>query len=984
MTWKAHLLLLLCFIWPARSSCEQQSFRAWTTDDGLPQNIVRDVYQTPDHYLWIATLDGLARFDGVRFTVYNTANTPGMVSNRLLGMLGTAAGDLWIPTESGDLMRYRMGKFETLGPAQGVLRKAVRGVAQGEDGRIWILQDNAVYEWRPENQRFVNIMPRDFQARFDSLRWDRLGFWGRENDVLHCFRNGEFKSYSLPPQIHNRSLWRVAAAPNGDIWFETQNRDQYRISAGHPPTRIASPEQAHTVFVDSGGISWKIHINPELDRSLEYSANRGTEFLAFSGFYVDHEGNRWIRTEGQGLFQFQKHFIQVYSKKQGLAATNIYPIYQDHNGAIWLGAWNSGLSRFQDGKFTNYTIADGLPSELITALFEDRDGHLWIGSHDGLGIYENHRFQNARGPVLAEGEPVQAISQDRSGTLWFGMRSGLFSYKDGVSRHYSETDGLATNDTHVIIEDRTGDLLIGGYGGLTRLHNGAFTRIWSAGGPASLDIRALYEDPDGVLWIGTYESGLARYAEGRITRFTSKDGLFNNGVFQILPDRQGNFWISSNRGIYRVREAELNEFAKGLRKYISSVPYGKADGLENEECNGGLWPAGIRTRNGELWFPTQAGVAVIRPNTLVNDRQPSPVMLEDVLLDNVPVPIHDTLRVDPGKKYIEIHYTSPSFVRPAQVRFRYKLDGLDSDWVEAGRRRTAYYSHVPPGNYTFSVIAGNNEGNWSPEGAPLSITVIAPYYLTWWFRTLLVLAAVALIAFAWRYRTSQLRQAQAMQQAFSQQLIASQENERKRIAAELHDSIGQSLVVIKNLVLFVLQPRKGSVLSDEAETMEAIVQEVSRSIEESKRISYNLRPFQLDRLGLKKAIEALVRSVSTASGIRYTCEIDDVDTAFAEDLRINFYRIVQESLGNIMKHSQATEVQIQIRKTDERVSLTISDNGRGFNPSDAPPQPGKGGFGLTGMSERAHLMGGHFKIQSAPGRGTVLFVEIPLKGEVHE
>jgi signal transduction histidine kinase len=355
-------------------------------------------------------------------------------------------------------------------------------------------------------------------------------------------------------------------------------------------------------------------------------------------------------------------------------------------------------------------------------------------------------------------------------------------------------------------------------------------------------------------------------------------------------------------------------------------------------------------------------------------------VIEALTVDRAPVSTAQPPKVAPGAENLEIQYTAPSFVKPEQIRFKYRLEGLDSNWIDAAGRRIAYYSHVPPGKYVFHVIAGNSDDVWNNEGTTLAITVLAPFYETWWFETLALLAAGALLALAWNYRVSQLEQAQAVQQAFSRQLIASQENERKRIAAEMHDSLGQRLVVIKNLALFLLRSQKeGSANNADAQTIEEIRDEASSAIQETRDISYNLRPFQLDRLGLTKAIEGLVRTVGTASGIRFSSSLDNIDDLFPEELRINFYRIVQESLGNIMKHAQATEVAIRVKRSEQALTLTIEDNGHGFAADSRSAQPAHSGFGLTGMAERTHLLGGEFKVRSMPGRGTIVTVEIPLK-----
>ena len=468
--------------------------------------------------------------------------------------------------------------------------------------------------------------------------------------------------------------------------------------------------------------------------------------------------------------------------------------------------------------------------------------------------------------------------------------------------------------------------------------------------------------------------GLGRFKDGSFSRYRVKDGLFSNGVFQILEDAHANLWISCNRGIYRVSKRELNEFSDGVRTTITSVAYGKIDGMHSVECNGGIWPAGTKTNDGKLWFPTLDGVAVIDPESVVYDAQPPPVIIESALLDRAPLSVAAPLRLHPGQRNLEIHYTAPTFVKSAQTHFKYRLEGQESQWVDAGPRRTAYYAYLPPGSYTFRVIAGNSDGVWNLGGQGIAITVLAPFYETWWFVALVVSAIAAITAMAWRYRVSQLERSREAQQAFSRQLIASQENERKRIAAELHDSLGQRLVVINNLALFALRSRDKNTIEPAA--VEEISSETKMAIQETREISYNLRPFQLDRLGLTKAIEVMIRTVARSTAIEISSQIDDIDDLFPEDLRINFYRIVQEGLNNVVKHAAATQVEIRIQRNSQRTVLTIKDNGRGFaavGPT-APSEPG--GFGLTGMAERAKLLGGHLHVLSEPGRGTLMTVAI--------
>jgi len=963
----------------------QYRLKSWTAENGLPQNVIRGIAQTPDGYLWIATLDGVARFDGMRFTVFNKSNTPGIASNRFSSMVEDQNGDLWLTNEGGNLTRCHHGSFRTYGPEDGVPSNSLRGIARDDAGNVWLLSEENIMKWNQGGGGLVDITPDRLRIHYEPLFWDSSGFWGVDKSGLHIFFQGRFLDYPLPNWLPGSSIWNVAVDRVGTVWIETYDGHQSIIPAGKLTAEPVDPVHPRAVsYRDPHGHIWTLHVSQRLTRFLDFESSGQPASIPFTRFLEDKEGNVWIGTEGNGLYQLQKQSIDVISKAQGLIAQDVYPIYEDRTGAIWMGAWDAGLSCFRDGRFTNYTTAQGLPGRLVSALGGDRDGNLWVGTHGGLAIFRDGQFHSSPVP-LPERAVAQAIVQDRGGTMWIGTTNGLVTYRDGPSRTLTVQDGLAGNDVKVIIQSASGDLWIGGYGGLTRLHDGQFTHWSERDGLPSDNIRTIYEDHDGVVWIGTYDGGLGRFKDGKFTRYTERDGLFNNGVFQIFEDGRGNLWMSCNRGIYRVSKQELNDFAQGKRASITSVAYGKADGMLNVECNGGMWPAGIKRSDGRLWFPTQDGVAVIDPASVRINPQSPPVVIEKVLVDRVPIPIQDSLTIAPGKENLEIEYTALSFIHSEEIRFRYKLEGLDSDWIDAGSRRTAYYSHLPPGEYEFHVIAANSDGVWNNEGQRMAITVQAPFYRTWWFIALEALAAAGLITLAVRYRLLQLQRAQAMQKAFSQQLIASQENERQRIASELHDSLGQRLVVINNLALFAIRAQgKAAAPGEEPGAMEEISAEAALAMQETREISYNLRPFQLDRLGLTKAVEGMVRTVGSASGIRIISKLDNIDNAFPQDLRINFYRIVQESLNNVMKHSHATEAEVRVMRDEKRIILTIRDNGRGFNPATRPSRGGKSGFGLTGMAERAHLLGGDFRTRSTPGQGTLATAEFPIEGTVHE
>jgi signal transduction histidine kinase/streptogramin lyase len=970
-----QLTILCCMVEPAHA---QYGFEVWTVDNGMPENEIRGITQTPDGYLWIATFNGLARFDGVHLTLFNR-ETPGLLSNQFGTMLQGQDGDLWLDSVDHGLVRYHDGVFHAYA-RQGRLASDVNGLTGDDHGAVWALAGGRIIRWDAASEHFVDVAPERPSLRYRPLLWDSAGFWGREHEKVSCFSRGRFVDFTLPKEIHDDALWGAALDQSETLWLETVDGKRVRITPDNVSHVIAPKSTQEVTIGTTYDKSLTMHVSPRLQRTFQFvSSNRVISVTPWH-FYEDRQGNLWIGTQEAGLYRLQKQLMHSYTREQGLIDRDAYATYQDRSGAFWIGAWHSGLSRFADGKFTNYTMADGLPNELVTALFQDREGRFWVGTHGGLSMFDHGRFRIPNGPTLPYDAVVQTICEDRQGTLWFGTRAGVGRYEHGVTQFLTEKEGLAGNDTHAIVEGANGDLWIGGYGGLTRIRHGEFTRWTEKDGLPSTNIWSIYEDTDGVLWIGTYEGGLVRFKDGKFTTYSVKDGLFDNGVFRVLEDAHGYFWISCSRGVYRVSKHDLNAFAAGDLKKVASTAYGKIDGMLDIECNGGVDPSGIKTSDGKLWFPTRDGVVIIDPESVVHDSVPPLVMIESSLVDNVSTPVNAPLRIPPGRPNVEINYTAPNFINAAQTHFKYRLDGLDTDWVDAEGRRIAYYSHLPPGEYVFHVIAGNGDGVWNQEGKTLAITVLTPFYETQWFQILLLLTLGALLAMAWKYRVSQLEQAQAAQQAFSRQLIASQEAERKRIAAEMHDSLGQRLVVIKNLALILLRPKKSGPIDDsDAQTIAEISDEASSAISETREISYNLRPFQLDRLGLTKAIEAMVRTTRIASGIGFTSELDNIDDVFPEDLRINFYRIVQESLGNIMKHAQATEVNVRVKRRIENVILTIEDDGRGFTPDERSPLFSRSGFGLTGMGERARLLGGELKVRSTPGKGTTVMFEIPLR-----
>ena len=987
-------------VWP------QYRLDYFTTDNGLPQNSVFAIAQTRDGYLWLATSDGLARYDGARFTVFNRGNTPGILSNRFGSLYEAPDGALWASTEDSGIVRYQGGVFTSYTTAQGLPDNGVFRIYGDHDGNILAKTNKGIFFWRdghfaPFSDNLPAEQRRAYLAPSGTL-------WLVEKGRLRQIKDGQESVYPFNPCPSDWLAVPLLEDSQGRLWLTTDcNLTSFaegRFTTPAPLLNSLLPigSGVQNAYEDRQGGLWfgsnlgLFYRNPQ-DGSFSLPV---PELTGVAAVCKDREGTLWVGTNAAGLIHLTRRFITSLSTAQGLPDKNVYPLYQDRAGQVWLGI-SGGLAKFADGKFTDYPIATHLSANsnrrlvypakrrnslfYITALLEDRDGVLWVGAWDWLLSFHDNRVTD-RTPLLKQGTYPETwdIHQDRNGALWFATSEGLYQLREGQITSYSQTDGLPADDVRVIHEARNGTFWFGTYQGLAHLQNGKFSILTEKDGLAGNRLRAIHEEADGTFWFGTYDSGLSRYKDGKFTNYNTANGLFNNGVFAIMEDRHGYFWMSSNNGIHRVAKQQLSDFADGKIASITSNGYGKQDGMLNAECNGGRQPAALQMPDGKLWFPTQDGVAVVDPDNVPSNPLPPPVLLENASIDYKNAPLADGVRVAPGQNNLEINYTALTFIHPEQVRFKYRLEGQDKVWVDAGTRRTAYFSYLPPGNYTFRVIAANADGVWNETGAALKISVRPPFYRTWWFILLSLLTLAGLLYAGYRNRIWQLLQAHSArealsrqlleaQESFSQQLIISQETERQRIAAELHDGLGQNLLIIKNRALLGGLKDSGETSQQFAEISET----ASRSIEEVRQIAYNLRPYHLDRLGLTKALNIMVEQMGETSGIDFTADIAPLDKLFTPEQEINIYRVVQECLNNIAKHSGAETACVEIVHAEDTVEILVSDDGNGFTPENIAAKRFKpGGFGLIGLTERVRMLHGTKFIDSTPGRGTKISIKL--------
>jgi ligand-binding sensor domain-containing protein len=733
----------------------QYGLDLWGSRQGLPQNSVASLLQTRDGYLWFGTEEGLVRFDGVRFTVFSARDTPGFTRNSVTALAEGSDGSLWIGTTHG-LVRKTESRFTRFAAADGLPDESIRALAAGADGTIWIgTGRGGLARWRngqfePPLRR-ADGLPGGVVFALAVARDGTL--WIGTDGGLARLRGGRIEVFALPGDASNPTVNDVDEGRDGAIWVATDGQGLFRIRGDREVARFAPSDGLPSGFV--------YDVREDRDQSVWIATGGGLARLrdgVFERFASsdglpndlvvslceDREGSLWIGIDQGGLVRLRDAPIVSYSTRDGLSSNLPRVVLQDRDGTIWIGARGGGLTRYRDGRFTPVPAESVEASGSVSALAQSRDGSVWVGlSSGGLARFENGRLRVAR-PQGLPAEPIRVIHEDRDGALWVGTTGGgVARVRDGRATVFRETQGLANDSVKAMAEGRDGALWVGTFDGLSRYEGGRWTTFREKDGLSSAEIDALRVDADGTLWIGTDGGGLVRYRDGHFAAATVREGLFDNLVFSILDDDRGNFWMSCNRGVYRVARRELEELFAGRRRAVTSVSYGEADGMASAECNGSFQSAAWRARDGRLWFPTVAGIAVLDPVTLRDDPQPPPVLIERVLADGRETATLRGARFPAGTRSLEFQYTGLSLVGPERIRFRHRLEGFDADWTEAGTRRSAFYTNLGPGSYVFRVAACNAEGIWKDAGTSLAFSIAPRLTQRPVFLASLALAALA-------------------------------------------------------------------------------------------------------------------------------------------------------------------------------------------------------------------------------------------------
>jgi len=797
-----------------RLAITQYTQDVWTADAGLPQNTILAVTQTADGYLWLATEEGLVRFDGVRFTVFNKENNSSLQANDIRALLVDHSDNLWIGTNGGGLTRYKDGAFTTFTTRDGLANDAILSLHEDPHGAIWIGTDGGGLS-RYANGRFQTFSTKDGlpdDAVFAMCTGPDGSLWIGTHAGLGRLQNGRLHSYSTKDGLGKDDIRAVYADRRGDVWVGTNGGGLGHLSEGRFVTFTTRDGLAGNVIwsigEDASGSLWIATGDGGLSRFrngqyASYSTKLGLPSDQVWMTFEDKEGNLWLATSG-GLVRLKGGAFTTYTTREGLSSDVILPVFEDRDGAIWAGTGSAGLNRLKDGTVTVYTTRNGLPSDNVYSINQDGSGTLWAGTRQGLAQLRNGVFKAVTG---LPNEVVQCTFIDHSGDIWVGTRGGLSRYSNGKFVTFSSKDGLSNDNVHSIYEDAAHVLWIGtGGGGLDKFENGHFTAYTRSAGLSNNVVWAIAGDASGALWLGT-NNGLNRFKDGKFTIFTTRNGLFDDAIFLILDDRRGNMWMTSNRGVFRVAFSDLNWFADGKSKLIKSLAYGVADGMKSKECNGGFQPMGWRGRDGKLYFPTQKGLSALDPYRLdVHPTEPH-VVIEQVIVDHKSFDPRKTIQLPPGKGEMEFQFTALSLTAPEKIRFKYMLDGFDKDWVDAGARRVAYYTNIPAGEYKFRVIASNHDDVWSDKGASSAVTLQPHFYQTYTFAVICSVIGAGFFVIAFRLRMRQLRANETKlvllvderTRAMAHQARALQESEKRfrQLAENIHE------------IFWMVDPRNG-------------------------------------------------------------------------------------------------------------------------------------------------------------------------------
>ncbi|MFA5835079.1 MAG: two-component regulator propeller domain-containing protein [Bacteroidota bacterium] len=1001
-----------------KKTISQYTHEVWQIENGLPQNSINTIRQTKDGFLWMGTQEGLVRFDGVQFTVFDKNNTPQIKNNHIVSLTIDKKGKLWIATLSEGLVTFANGKFDTVPNTPQLNGTQLRQIYTDLKGAIWVstrdsgvikIDSLGVTHYSTTNGLVSNNAWEIIQDTKDR-------FWIATEGGISILDGKTIRSFTVKDGLAAKECYGLLGAHSGEMWIGGTKGIQKFLLENNQLKLIESLTRdnglpgngIYEMITDQQGNMW-IACNRGLAR---YHAGVLSSFTEADGLservvntvFVDREGNLWVGTDGGGLNVLKDGIFTSYSMKEGLPHNNTWTIFEDRQQHLWIGT-DEGLVLFEQGKGVKrvYNKKDGLSHGVIWSITQDKKDAVWIGAINGLNKIVNEKIVPLPTDLKFENDAINSIFTSMNGTLWIATAgNGLYKLENEKKYHFTPGNGITNHFINVVSEDRNGNIIIGtdGDGLLIMKNDTVVHRYTMKDGLASNFIHSLYVDSSNNIWIGTLGNGLSIFNGKSFVNFSVKNGMFDDVIFQILEDNFGRMWFSCNKGIFQVDRQQFAKVINGSSEHIAYTAYGKENGMSSSECNGGTSPAGWKTSNGNLWFPTSRGVAMVDPKNIAINTQPPLVVIEDLLIDNEMIDKNSIAIIPPGKQRYEFRFTGLSFDGPKKVRFKVMLQGYDKEWDDVKYRRAAYYSYLPPGEYTFKVIAANSDGVWNMEGASIPFVVQAHYYETkiFYISVVIILVVSTYGAYRFRIRTIQARQEQLerLVEERTKNLTEANNAKSQLLSFVAHD-LKTPLITINSIAQeikkFEVDKHFRGYLDLVEQNSKRIVTLISEILNitaiESGKFQFKFEPINMADIAGLVVDGYQIQAQRKEQLLHYSVDGHDLCIVLADSGKLQ--EAMENLVNNAIKYSpRGAEIQVNVIRKNGSVSFSVNDQGPGISEQDklqlfkkftvltAKPTGGEiaTGLGLAIVKEIVEAHKGKIFVESTPPKGSTFVIEL--------